>query len=174
MCRTSTPDDKICDQCMRHGLECIYLPHTRGRKLGSRNRKRGSESDVGRPSGSALQVAIDPAISRPSAQLGEVSQQQYSRRPIIIMETVRTQRSDLPTVSHAANMANPSPASPFLGTASIPSNTLRDSSDHTMVEQSPLALLARTAESRRKGKLEPLCDIQYMLITVPRPFRQRQ
>jgi hypothetical protein len=158
MCRTSTPDDKICDQCKRHGLECVYLPHTRGRKLGSRNRKRGSSSDVGRPSGSALDMSIDPAIYRSQSSStrvgGQLSEQQYSRRPVTIMETEHTQRSTTQTVSYAANMPNPLPVLPFLGTASVPANAPRHASDQTMVEQSPLALLARTAESRSKSKCE--------------------
>jgi hypothetical protein len=162
MCRTSTPDDKICDQCKRHGLECIYLSHTRGRKLGSRNRKRGSSSDVGRPSGSALEMAIDPAIYRSQSsrtRVGEPpSEQQYSRRPVTAMENEHTQSKIPQTVSYAPNMPNPLPALPFLGTASVPANAPRHASDQTMVEQSPLALLARTAESRSKGDVKPQSD----------------
>jgi hypothetical protein len=148
MCRTSTPDTKVCDQCTRHGLECIYLEHRRGRKLGSRNKRTGaSGDDSGSPpapvAGSSR--TTHPTLPLPEMQRNAMRLQEPSHRPMITVT---------PTVAPYQNDAHPRPSSfptlvpPVYSPAAIEMELQVSSTPQNLPEQSPLALLARTAEAQ--------------------------
>lgn len=155
MCRNSSPADKICDQCKRHGLECTYLAHARGRKLGSRNKKGSTSSDMIGPSSSTLRSSVDPTIYRSESSGIDVpekrsEQHHFSRRPSAPVGWGAAHNA-WDSNTDTANIATPSPAFPFLAANSIPAKASPQSPNRDLAEQSPLALLARTAESRSKG-----------------------
>lgn len=154
MCRTATPDDKICDQCKRHGLECIYLEHRRGRKLGSRNKRRALSGDSDSPPGPAAKSSRPEltAIFRPESHGLSMGQPEISHQPTYNV-------ADAPTVLER-DLLSDSPyttASLLLQAPQGPPQTVSEMDRHThsphygLSEQSPLALLARTA-AQSKGE----------------------
>lgn len=150
MCRTSTPDTKVCDQCKRHRLECVYVEHRRGRKLGSRNKRRGVSEDSGSPPAPNAESSRSPytTLSQPESQQRAKNQPQTIRQP-----TGNVNLPAAPVNNAQPGNSYPPPSlrvlappdySPAVGAMAIKDK--RALSPHQgLLEQSPLALLARTA-----------------------------
>jgi hypothetical protein len=171
MCRTSTPDTKVCDQCKRHGLECIYLEHRRGRKLGSRNKPRGRSDDSGSPP-----APIAESSRRAFTTLARPESQQYTAERSALS---RQLTSSLKLPAAPVNNAPPdsSYAPPSLRVLAPPDYTpavvagevkeWRALSPHQGIpEQSPLALLARTAEAQSNNCAYSPRNLRNRLLTV--------
>lgn len=159
MCRTSTSDTKVCDQCKRHGLECIYLEHRRGRKLGSRNKPRGLSDDSGSPPApiaESSRIAFT-TLSRPSQQ-HTVENSSKSRQltssiylPAAPVNNAQPGNSYAPT---SIRVLAPPDYSPAVVAGEV--KEWRALSPHQgLPEQSPLALLARTAEAQSNNCAYP-------------------
>jgi hypothetical protein len=148
MCRTSTPDTKVCDQCKRHGLECIYLEHRRGRKLGSRNKRTGaSGDDSGSPpapvAGSSRTVY--PTLPPPEMQRNAMESQEISRQPIT---NVTQNAAPEAFNAHPGQPILPMLVPPAYSPTAVEVKWRASSPNQNLPEQSPLALLARTAEAQ--------------------------
>lgn len=152
MCRTSTPDTKICDQCRRHNLECVFVEHKRGRKLGSRNKRIGASGDSGSPPALVTGSSYVPysIASQPVLGVNGIEQPSGSRQlPADVNNSTTTAQSG----NGQTGISYPPPSfQPLVPSSYSPAaieTALQVPSAHrSLPEQSPLALLARTAEAQ--------------------------